>query len=415
MTIAVAASASASTALASSPFAADAGAAAAASFAASARSAAVTCLSTSTNPGRYEPRRKPGRHPPSDAAMPTPSRSRRARARALRGSWRLGSRDLRVPGSLRSRHPAHSWHSPTGVSLPPSRGARARSTRATRRTADKRPRNSTGRLRNATRQPFRCPIVSRRAPPVAPGPPAETPAPPSACAALSATSRASRRPRPRYHRSRCSGPSPRAKPAATPIARGASRGQPRAKPRLPSPGRVAGLAGEVRLEIQKELLVQDPHGVPRGRGGGQVPTERLADAFPALVHGDRVVPTQRLHLAEHDVQIQLRLVEHRRLRATTVRAASKTASTLAKNVSRDGIAAAGTGLEAPSSAGLRGAGAGGATVATATVCGCIPYWCQCFRGFAGFADLTGFAGARRPRRRFLEEHLSRIHLRRFQR
>jgi hypothetical protein len=70
----------------------------------------------------------------------------------------------------------------------------------------------------------------------------------------------------------------------------------------------------------------------------------------------------------------------------------KNASMLAKNVSRGGIAAAGTGLEAPSSAGLRGAGAGGATVATAIVCGCIPYWCQCFRGFAGFAGLAGFAG-----------------------
>mmetsp|Transcript_12472 Transcript_12472/g.52270 ORF Transcript_12472/g.52270 Transcript_12472/m.52270 type:complete len:360 (-) Transcript_12472:1774-2853(-) len=85
VTIAVAASASASTALAPSRFAAAAGVASAATFAARARSAAVTCLSTSTNPGRLEPRRKPGRHPPSDAAMPTPSCSRRARARALRG------------------------------------------------------------------------------------------------------------------------------------------------------------------------------------------------------------------------------------------------------------------------------------------------------------------------------------------
>ena len=45
----------------------------------------------------------------------------------------------------------------------------------------------------------------------------------------------------------------------------------------------------------------------------------------------------------------------------------KNASMFAKNVARDGIAAAGTGFEAPSSAGLEGAG--GAAVATANVRG----------------------------------------------
>ena len=392
VTIAVAASASASTALASSPFAGAAGAAAAASFAASARSAAVTCLSTSTNPGRYEPRRKPGRHPPSDAAMPTPSRSRRARARALRGSWRLGSRDLRVPGSPRSRHPAHSWHcAHRGFSASKSGSSRAKYARDASNSGQASPKlNHAPSKRDAAAFPVPDRLKSARS---RRSWSSSRDSSSAFClrsakrnfsSVASSTSSLSSLAVFRSLSSReAGGDADRARCVAGP----ASRETAAALPPVGSPDSPARCVSKSKRNFSYRIRMECPADVAVDKSrpsASQTRFQRLS--MVTASYPPSACTSQNTTYRSSSALLNTGVFGRRPSRRV------KNASTLAKNVSRDGIAAAGTGLEAPSSAGLRGAGAGDATVATATVCGCIPYWCQCFRGFAGFADLTGFAG-----------------------